>query len=199
MPFLTEELWHRFPQPADARSIALDKFPQPLPRWTDTASEAEMAILQEIVVAARNIRAEMKLDPRKKVPADLFVTGPMRRTLVQENMDAILRLASLAELRVASGHPGTASVGDSGGIVRSTAAFDLRIAYGEAIDKQAEIARLKKKIEELAKDIDSKRARLADQNFISKAPEKVIDGLRATLEERQLELKKLRDRLAQLE
>ncbi len=198
MPFLTEELWHRLPQPAGARSIALEKFPEPQPRWIDTAADDSMAILQEIVVAARNIRAEMKLDPRKKVAADLFVTGPMRRTLVEENMDAVLRLASLSELRVTSGHPGAASE-KNGGIVRSTAAFDLRIAYGEAIDKQAEIARLKKKVEELEKDIKSKQARLADQNFTSKAPEKIVDALRATLEERQLELKKLHDRLKQLD
>jgi valyl-tRNA synthetase len=118
----------------------------------------------------------------------------MRRNLVQENMDAILRLASLSELRITTGHLDAA-----GGAVRSTAAFDLRIAYGDAVDKQAEIARLKKEIDRLAKDIDSKQKRLADENFTSKAPEKVVDGLRATLVERQLELKKLRDRLQQLE
>jgi valyl-tRNA synthetase len=199
MPFLTEELWHRLPQPEGARSIALDQFPGPRTHWADTASDDAMVILQEIVVAARNIRAEMKLDPRKKVAADLFVTGPMRRTLVQENMDAILRLASLSELRVTSGHPGAASESDGGDIVRSTAAFDLRVAYGEAIDKQAETARLQKEGARLEKDIESKQNRLADQNFTSKAPEKVVDGLRATLQERQLELKKLRERLWQLE
>jgi valyl-tRNA synthetase len=199
MPFLTEELWHRLPQPKGARSIALDKFPEPQPRWMDAASEDEMAILQEIVVAARNIRAEMKIDPKKKVTAEFFATGPMRRTLVEENMDAILRLASLSELRVMAGHPGEASAADGGGIVRSTAAFDLRIAYGQAIDRQAEIARIKKETDRLAKDIESKQKRLADQNFTGKAPEKVVDALRATLEERQLELKKLRERSRQLE
>jgi valyl-tRNA synthetase len=198
MPFLTEELWHRLPQRQGARSIALDKFPESRARWVDTAADDSMAILQEFVVAARNIRAEMKLDPRKKVAAELFVTGPMRRTLVQENMDPILRLASLSELRVTSGHPGAARRNDSG-IVRSTAAFDLRIAYGDAVDKQAEIGRLKKEMERLAKDIESKQNRLADESFTSKAPEKVVDALRATLEERQIELRKLRDRLRQLE
>ncbi|HVB07885.1 MAG TPA: valine--tRNA ligase [Candidatus Acidoferrales bacterium] len=199
MPFLTEELWHRLPQPEGARSIALDKFPESRPRWVDTSADDSMAILQEIVVAARNIRAEMRLDPRKKVAADLFVTGPMRRTLVQENMDAILRLASLSELRVTSGHPGTAIASDSGVVVRSTAAFDLGIAYGDAVDKQAEVARLEKEIERLEKDIESKHKRLADRNFTSKAPEKVVDALRATSEERQIELRKLRERLRQLE
>ena len=76
MPFLTEELWHRLPQPAGARSIALDRFPEARPGWANTAADDAMAILQEIVVAARNIRAEMKLDPKRKVAA---ISGPAAR------------------------------------------------------------------------------------------------------------------------
>jgi valyl-tRNA synthetase len=194
MPFLTEELWHRLPQPPGARSIALDRFPGARAGWADTASDDAMAILQEIVVAARNIRAEMKLDPKRKVAADFFTTGPMRRNLVQENMDPLLRLASLSELRILHGH-----LDAEGGAVRSTAAFDLRIAYGDTIDKPTEIARLKKEIDRLGKDIESKQNRLADESFTSKAPAKVVDALRATLAERQLEHKKLLDRVKQLE
>ena len=73
MPFLTEELWHRLPQPAGARSIALDKFPEPRANWADAAADEAMATLQEIVIAARNIRAEMKLDPKRKVAADFWI------------------------------------------------------------------------------------------------------------------------------
>ncbi len=51
MPFLTEELWHRLPQPAGARSIALDKFPEPRAQWTDAAAERDMATLQEMIIA----------------------------------------------------------------------------------------------------------------------------------------------------
>ncbi|MGC2330529.1 MAG: valine--tRNA ligase [Candidatus Acidiferrales bacterium] len=194
MPFLTEELWHRLPQPAGARSIALDKFPEARPGWADQGADDAMSILQEIVVAARNIRAEMKLDPKRTVAADFFATGPMRRNLVQENMEPILRLASLSELRIVRGH-----LDAEGGAVRSTAAFDLRIPYADTVDKPAEIARVKKTIASLAKDVESKQHRLTDESFTSKAPAKVVDALRATLAERQLELKKLHARLAQLE
>ena len=201
MPFLTEELWHRLPQPASpagrpagARSIALDKFPEARPGWADQGADDAMAILQEIVVAARNIRAEMKLDPRKKVAADFWTGGPMRRNLIHENMEPILRLASLSELRISHDH-----LKPEGAAVRLTASFELSIPYGDTIDKPAEIARLKKEIDRLEKDIESKQHRLADESFTSKAPGKVVDALRATLTERQLELKKLRERLAQFE
>jgi len=193
MPFLTEELWHKLPQPEGARSIALDRFPEPRADWKDTAADDAMANLQEIVVCARNIRAEMKLDPKKKVAADFSSRGLMLRNLLQENMDPVLRLASLSELRVSSEH-----LDPTGAAMRSTAAFDLRIAYGDTGDKQAEIARLKKQIAEKERDIESKQKRLADETFTSKAPGHIVDALRATVAERQLELKKLRDLLEQL-
>ena len=75
----------------------------------------------------------------------------------------------------------------------------LGIAYDEAVDKQTEIARLKKEIERLAKDIESKKARLADETFLSKAPAKIVEDLKATLAAREIEHQKLRDRLSQLQ
>jgi valyl-tRNA synthetase len=194
MPFLTEELWHKLPQPAGALSIALDKFPEPRPQWEDASAAGEMELLQEIVIAARNIRAEMKLDPKRKVAADFSSGNPAIRKLVEENLDALQRLATLSQLQIASGH-----LDSSGAAMRSTAQFDLRIAYADATDKQAEIARLKKEIERLAKDIESKQARLADESFTSKAPAQVVENLRKTLAERRIEHQKLLDRLQQLE
>ncbi|MBZ5501008.1 MAG: valine--tRNA ligase [Acidobacteriia bacterium] len=194
MPFLTEELWHRLPQPAGARSIALDKFPEPRTEWADAGAEADMATLQEIIIAVRNIRAEMKLDPKRKVPADFSTGDAALRMLVEGNLEPLLRLATLSGLQIASGH-----LDPAGAAMRSTARFELRIAYGEAVDKQAEVARLKKDIERLAKDVESKQKRLADDSFTTKAPAKIVDDLRKTLAERQLEQQKLQERLQQLQ
>jgi valyl-tRNA synthetase len=189
MPFLTEELWHRLPQPAGARSIALAGFPAGAAGCADSAADQAMATVQEIIVRARQIRAEMKLDPKRKVPADFSAEDPVLRRLVEENKDAVLRLATLSELRISSGR-----LDGAGAAIRSTAQFDLRIGYGEAIDKAAEVARLSKEIDRLAKDIESKQNRLADQEFTSKAPVKVVEDLRRTLAERRAELEKLNER-----
>jgi valyl-tRNA synthetase len=194
MPFLTEELWHRLPQPGGARSIALDRFPEAQEEWKDAPADSEMSTLQEIVIAARNIRAEMKLDPKRKVAADFSAGNERLRALVMQNLDPILRLANLSQLSILSGH-----LDPAGAAIRSTAQFDLRIAYGVTVDKPAEIARLKKEIEWLEKDIDSKQKRLSDVNFASKAPAKVVDDLRSLLGERAVELQKLLTRLKQLE
>jgi valyl-tRNA synthetase len=193
MPFLTEELWHKLPQPAGARSIALDKFPESRESWRDTTAEADMALIQEIIVAARNIRAEMKIDQKKKVAADFSSKDVAVRRLIETNMDALARLGALSEVRVSGD-----ALSSDGAAVRSTSKFDLRIAYGEAMDKAAEIPKLQKEIERLAKDIETKKARLADESFASKAPAKVIEDFKATLAAREVEHQKLVERLKQL-
>ncbi len=193
MPFLTEELWHKLPQPAGARTIALDHFPEAREEWFDAPAESDMALIQEIIVAARNIRAEMKIDQKKKVAAEFSSKDTRVRALVQGNLDALTRLASLSELTVSS-----EALASEGATVRSTAQFDLRIAYGDAVDKPAEIAKLQKEIERLAKDIETKKARLADETFTSKAPARVVDDFKATLAAREAEYQKLVERLKQL-
>jgi valyl-tRNA synthetase len=194
MPFLTEELWHQLPQPAGARSIALDRFPARREDWIDARADGDMALIQEIIAAARNIRAEMKVDPKKKVTADFSAESSYVRHLVSSNLDPIVRLANLTELRVASQR-----LDPAGAAIRSTANYDLRIAYDDAVDKQVEIARLKKELERLAKDIESKKGRLGDETFLSKAPARIVEDLKATLAGREIEYQKLLERLKQPE
>jgi valyl-tRNA synthetase len=217
MPFLTEELWHRLPQCAGASrvsaealasaalaestgsvtpallSIALEPYPQPDSDWADAAAERDMALLQEIIVSARNIRAELKVDASRKVAADFSASDAKVRHAVQANLEPILRLGTLSALNISSERLDPAK-----GVVRSTAAFDLRIVYGEAVDKPAEIARLKKEIERLEKDIEGKAQRLADETFRSKAPPEIVHGMETTVADRKTELDKLRSRLEQL-
>jgi valyl-tRNA synthetase len=194
MPFLTEELWHRLPQRPGAVSIALERFPEGQRGWRDAEAEAQIGLLQEIIVAARNIRAEMKLDPKQPVAADLFAESDGVGKLVEENREAVLRLAGLSALHFSGERFAPAT-----GRIRSSARFDLRVAYGEGADFRAEIARLRKETEQLGRDLEAKRGRLANEQFRSRAPEEIVRALASTIEERQAEYEKLRARLAELE
>ena len=193
MPFLTEELWHQLPQPAGAKSIALDMFPVAQESWKNSGALEEFEVLQYLITYVRNVRAEQKLDPRKKIAAELSSKEAAVGELVERNVDSILRLAFLSDLQVIPGKIGV------GGVIRSTARFDLRIPFAEIVDSQTEIARSKKEIEGLTKDIASKEAQLANETFRSRAPEKIIKGMEATLEQRRVELRKHMDRVAEFE
>jgi valyl-tRNA synthetase len=194
MPFITEELWHQLPRRAGARSIALDRFPEPHTERIDAASEEQVALLQEIISSARNIRAEMKLDQKAKLPAQLGPATASVQSTVERSLETILRLATLSSLSFAK-----PPFDSTKGVVRSTKDFELFIPYEAAFDVQAELSRLRKELDRLTKDIASKQSRLEDETFRSRAPENIVKGLESTLAERRTEFSKLGERLAQLE
>jgi len=193
MPFLTEELWHQLPQRAGAKSIALERYPEVRENWRNAAAMEEFALVQDVVKSVRAIRADMKLDPKKRIPAEFSSESPDIRETIAANLDGILRLAVLTELTITD-----AKLAQSGGGVRSTSLFDVRVPHVETLNVAAELTRLKKEQERLTKDIGSKERQLGDETFRSRAPEKIIQGLKATLAERRIELVKTMERLTQL-
>jgi valyl-tRNA synthetase len=195
MPFLTEELWHQLPQSPGAKSIALDRYPEIRKEWKNPQALWAFNQIQEVIVALRNIRAEMKLEPKKKVPTEFSSGEAAVRHVIEENCDSILRLAALSELKISAGH-----LPQVGGSVRSTAHFDVRIAFAaDAVDIAGESARLRKEIEGLERAIASKEKQLGDATFRSRAPEKIVRTMEATLTEQRVELQKLRKRLEELD
>ena len=182
------------PQRDGAKSIALDLFPKAKQEWIRPNAEEQYGRLQEVIVALREIRATMKVDLKKKVAAEFSSVECGIQELIENNREPVMRLAGLSELRI-SGEP----LATTGGTLRSTARFDVRVALSEAVDVAAERARLQKELTRLDKDIESKTQRLADQTFLSKAPGDIINGLRNTLIERKLEHSKVELRLKQIE
>jgi len=162
----------------------------------------EFELVQKVIVELRNIRAERKIEPKRKVAAEFYSSKAEIKEAVQRNLEGIVRLAVLSELKFLTDAipPGSAT--------RSTANFDLGIDPAAAaatnvnarvIDASAEQARVRKEIERVTKDIASKQRQLGDETFRNRAPENIIQGMEWTLKERRVELKKLRERLAQFE
>ena len=82
--------------------------------------------------------------------------------------------------------------------MRSSAQFDLRAEYAETVDAGAERTKITKELDGLRKAISSKERQLGDETFRSRAPEKIIRGLEATLAEQRIEMHKLTERFEQL-
>src|SRR5438034_358409 len=97
MPFLTEELWHQLPQPSGTKSIALGRFPEAETRWKNAEAMREVAQVQEVVTALRAIRAELRLDAKKKVAAEFSTNSPAMGDLIRANREAVERFARLSE------------------------------------------------------------------------------------------------------
>jgi valyl-tRNA synthetase len=209
MPFLTEELWHQLPQREGARSIALDRFPEPHQALIDLDAEFEMEYLQDIIVKTRNMRAEIKIDPKQKVPMHTYenrsgqigvLEKPAIKGPLNEHLEAVLRLAILSNVIPESEplDPAMGPVRSGPQPVRTGPQYEIGIRYG-ATNVPEEIQKIQKELERLTKDIASKQLRLEDQTFRSRAPEHIVKGLESTLAEREAELAKLKERLATLE
>jgi valyl-tRNA synthetase len=135
----------------------------------------------------------MKLDPKKKVPAQFFSEDNGTRRVLEANTDGIARLATLSELTLHSDKL------PQGGAARSSAQFDIRIPYAaETIDIAAERIRVAKEMDGLQKAIASKENQLANETFRSRAPEKIIRQMEEALNGQRVELQKLSDRFEQL-
>jgi valyl-tRNA synthetase len=194
MPFITEELWHQLPRRADEKSIALQPFEVERLKSGEVSRANEFSLIQDVIAELRNIRAEMKLDPKKKVGAEFHSSYGYIRDTIARNADGIARLAILTKLDVSP-----TKLAEAGGAVRSTAKFDVRMAYAtDVVDVAAERARLRKEIESLEKAIGSKETQLGNPTFRGRAPEKIVLGMEATMAEQKLELDKLNARLRDL-
>ena len=188
MPFITEEVWQAiYEGQPPFKSIALAGYPRPNETQIDLAAETEMAILQDLIVNIRNVRAELKVEPKVKVAIEVFAQDPAIRAMIDQNRSAVLsdRPANVEKITFVS-----SSLAKQAG-ARSTARFDVHVIYERKIDLAAESERLNKELEKIEKEYANNQRQLSNEQFLAKAPEKVVDGLRR----REGELVALREKL----
>jgi valyl-tRNA synthetase len=178
MPFITEEIWQAIYEEKPAlKSIALAPYPQANEKQVDLTSEGEMAILQDLVVNIRNLRAELKIEPKTKVPIEVFAHEPEIGTMIEQNRGAVERLANIEKMTFVE-HSLAKLAGS-----RSTARFDVHVIYERKIDVASECERLKKELDRLEKGIGSGQRQLGNEQFLAKAPQTVVDNLRKQQQE----------------
>jgi valyl-tRNA synthetase len=195
MPFITEEIWHAiYAGDPPQKSLALAAYPEADEKQIDTWAETEMAILADLIVSVRNLRAELKVEAKRKTPIEIFTQEPSVRALIDENRSAIEndRQANVESLTFVSGFP--ANLGNT----RHTARFEVRLVYDQKIDTSAECQRLKKELEKIEKGIDSGQRQLANEHFLAKAPRNVVENLRRQQQELAVLQAKTRSKLGEL-
>jgi len=146
---------------------------QPMPEYhadqVDNAALADTEWLKQAIVAVRNIRAEMNISPGK--PLDVLLRGASAdaQRRVEENRSFLQKLARLDSL--------TLLPADDKGPVSVTKIIDgaeLLIPMAGLVDKAAELDRLAKEVSKLEVEIGKIEAKLANEGFVSRAPEAVV-------------------------
>jgi valyl-tRNA synthetase len=193
MPFITEEIWHAvYDGHPPLKSIALAAYPQADEQQFDLAAETNMAILQDLIVSVRNLRAELKVEQKQKVPIQVYTQDAEIKSLLEQNQSAIQRLAGVESVTFVE-----TSLSQLAG-ARSTARFDVHVVYEKKIDVAAERQRLTKELEQMEKEIASSTRQLGNEQFLAKAPAKVVEGMRQRLAELEVLREKVRSSLDQL-
>jgi valyl-tRNA synthetase len=192
MPFLTEELWQRLihaqaeGNAGHAKSISLAAYPALARPADDNDRIQTFELLQQVVRAARELRADSKVDPKTTVEATLYLHA---RGFAETDLAAI---GSLARLKL---EQRTGKLTEHEGLIRSSTEFDLQLhpspaAARNGAGSQEARARILREIDLLERVIANSIRQLSDETFLSRAPEKVVSGLRAKLADYREQLAK---------
>src|SRR5580692_3916339 len=194
MPFITEEIWQAlYEGKAPFKSIALAEYPQADQKQFNLAAETEMAILQDLIVAVRNLRAELKVEAKAKVPIEVFTPEAEIRAMIEQNRGGVERLAGVEKITFME-----ESLAKRAG-ARSTSRFDVHAVYERKIDVAAECERLKKELEKIEKELGNNQKQMGNEQFLAKAPAQVVEGLRKRAAELGVLREKCKSKLAELE
>ncbi|MGA9042750.1 MAG: valine--tRNA ligase [Terriglobales bacterium] len=202
MPFITEEIWQAiYDGNPPQKSIALAQFPlaglaDPDPFVVLIEAEAldrvNFLTLQDLIVSVRNLRAELKVEQKAKVPIQVFTEDAAIRKLIEQNRGAVERLANVEQITFTE----TSLAKLSG--VRSTARFDVHVIYERKIDVAAERERLTKELLQIEKEFANGQRQLSNEQFLAKAPAAVVEGIRRRAEELQILRDKAKSKLEEL-
>ena len=199
MPYITEEIWQRVAPLAgvfmgEDASIMLQSWPEIDESKIDDQASLDIEWLKGVIIAVRNIRAEMNIAPGKPLDVMLTKGKPEDIERLESNrhfLSKLAKLESVSWLENPNDAPlcATQLVGD----------MEVLVPMADLIDKDAELARLAKEIEKQDKFIGGIEKKLGNDGFIAKAPVAVVEKERGKLAEFQATKQLLEEQKVKIE
>ncbi|MFE1962718.1 valine--tRNA ligase [Streptomyces sp. NPDC059479] len=180
VPFVTETLWTTL---TGKESLVIADWPADS-GFRDAEAEREIGHLQQVITEVRRFRADQGLQPGQKVPARLDLSG----TALAAHEAAIRQLLRL-QPEGESFHA-TATLPVAGARV----VLDL----SGAIDVEAERKRLTKDLGAAEKEKAQAEAKLGNEAFLAKAPDQVVEKIRARLAKAETDIERITAQVAAL-
>ncbi|MBI2963842.1 MAG: valine--tRNA ligase [Deltaproteobacteria bacterium] len=193
MPFLTEELWQALPAGRDAESIMLAPYPAADEAWRRTDVGA-MDVVIEVIRAVRNLRADLNVAPTATLELVAFGDAAARLGPHEAYLRRLAGIRSI-EGRADGERP-------RGAAILVVAGLEMAVPLrGVITDPAAEIARNRKLLEKLEKEMRGLSAKLGNAQFLERAPAEVVEKEREKhheLAERRATLERNLERLENL-
>jgi valyl-tRNA synthetase len=189
MPYVTEEIWQTMPH--DGESIVNAPFPEGIPR--DSEAEEQMIVLMETVMAIRTIRGELNLSPTLELKAFIKTNSARAMEILQGNL---LFLEKLARADVQKMGVDVEKVKGSSVAIRSS--VEVYVPLEGLLDLDLEIERLGKEAEKLNESAAFLDRKLANEDFLKRAPREVVEKEREKYEECMRKKDRIRENLQRL-
>ncbi len=166
MPFITEEIWQSLPHEGEA--LMVERYPVYSADLDFTEEERKFEAVMEAVKAVRARRAEMNVPPSKKT--HLYIASQEPAVFMDSSL-LIKKLAYAESISVSTAIPA-----ESEKMINvTTDNARIFIPLQELVDVEKEIARIEKELEKSEKLLASQIAKLSNDNFVSRAPENVVN------------------------
>lgn len=171
MPFVTEEIFSKLP--TTTGSIVVASYPE-VNEFSDESAAEGMEVLKEVIRAVRNIRAEVNTPLSKAVTILIQANDEKVQAFLTANQNYIMRFCNPDELVIAT----ELAVPDMAMSQVITGAT-IYLPLANLINLTEEIARLEKELAKLDGEVKRVQGKLANERFVSKAPQAVVDQERA--------------------
>ena len=178
MPYITEEIWQTLPHDGEALIVA--KWPEYDEALSFPQEAKNIENVMALIRAIRTRRNEMNVPPSKKAHIYIDTAHPAP---YEEASEFIARLAYGSKVEIGTGFD------VQGAVTAVTDDAKALLPMDDLVDKAAETARLNKELANAQKQLDTVKAKLANEKFTSKAPQNVIDGVKANGEKLEAKIK----------
>ena len=168
MPFITEEIWKSFNP--DKETIMVQDYPKFDEKLICNKAEEKMNVLMSVVKSVRNLRREMNIPNGKKTVIYVETGNENIKNVLLGYKNVVCKFAFGNELKISDKFDLENAVAAVNDYVKTYMLID------DLIDVKAELVRLNKELSEAENQLKSTKARLSNESFVSKAPQKVVDG-----------------------
>ena len=195
MPFITEEIWQRVAEPSgkQGETIMTQPYPVAESHKLDPEAESEVQWLMDMILAVRKIRGEMDISAGKRVPvliADSDDADRERLSAYGNILDNVGRIESVEVLASAESAPESA--------IAMVGNLKLLIPLEGLIDKDAELQRLNRQLEQRTQERQRIDKKLSNEGFVSKAPAEVVAKERTKLQDLDVQISGLNEQIRRI-
>lgn len=191
MPFITEEIWQQLPHQGE--SITVAAWPTYNEKYHDEISSKEMKQLVDIIKAIRNIRAEVDTPMSREIPIMIKAKNDAIQVTLDKNRSYLERFCNPSELIIA-----TEVTAPDDAMTAVVTGAEIFLPLEGLIDFEKEIARLEKELKKWESEVELVGKKLANEGFVSKAPEKVVEAEKQKQVEYIDKREKVKQRLEEL-